>query len=271
MNAGQERNLVARLRRLRRTGSDIQNPGVAALDLLPIRVAHVVPDPGVSRYHVRRLAGVGHDVVDPGAGLDVFAHEIYAVVHEFNGVEGAAPMPGPRTVGRPTEELDREVVHRHRALVVHLREKDRVPVERHVEVVEEPVPRHVDLPDESFFGRSAVKADCALQRVTLSGTLERNRGPDGARAEDVVSAAVSVGVPIRPWLLLRDGRVAEPRQRVVLGEQTDHRAAASPLGDEGGRHVCDTALYAEALLFERTRQQLGGSALLEPGLGVLPE
>src|SRR5581483_1303375 len=146
----------------------------------------------------------------------------------------------------------------------------RVPRDRGVEVVEQPGARHVHLADQQFLGWAAVDAQAPFDPRLLERLLGGEPGERAGRAEHGVAAAVAVAA--------RDERVLgglrllrEAGQRVVLGEDADDRAALTPLGDEGGRHVRDAALDAEAVPLEQVGQPLGGARLEQARLRVAPD
>jgi hypothetical protein len=194
--------------------------------------------------------------VDSRSELDVLAHQVDAVVHQLDGVQGAPAVPRiVGAVGRLTEELHCKVVH---GLARSVDDRIRVvgvPVHRGVQVVEEASVGHVDLAHQCFFGRGAVEPNSALQVVFLHRAFQCNRRPHRAGTEEVVPASVAVWVAIRTRLMARYRVVSDLGQRVVLGEYTDDGTPGAPLGDEGRRHSRHAAPHRKAGVVENIREE----------------
>ena len=96
-----------------------------------------------------------------------------------------------------------------------------MPVQARVEVVERPVPRHVDLRALRLLGGAAVDPEPCGQAASFRGS-----GDGGAcqrRPEQVVAAPVAARNAVDTRLRTRNRPVAEAGQRVVLGEEADRR------------------------------------------------
>ena len=256
----------------RRPLGDFLEPGVMGLHGGTIGVPDVEPHPGVLGHHVGRFtAGLDH-VMDSGGRLDMLPHHVDAVGHEFHRIERTPPVPRiERGVRGLAPELDGEVVVGLGAGVGNGVDRGGMPVERGVEVVEQTVACHVGLADQGFLGRGAVQPNGALDALRFHGPLERNGRADGTGAEQVMAAALARKDPVVTEQPFRGDRVADPGQRVVLGEDPDDRAARAELRHEGGRHPGAVPLEREAFLLEQVGQVGGGSSLQHRDLGVVPQ
>ena len=94
--------------------------------------------------------------------------------------------------------------------------------------------------------------------------------PDGhgrqrrAAPQQVVAAAMAVTAG-DPRLLRRFCLLRQPRQRVELAHDADHRLAAAPLGDERRRHVGHALPDPEARLPQLLHEQAALLVSLNPG------
>ncbi len=160
VDRGDQVDLVGRLGGHGCPFGDFEDAVVVFLDRIAVQVTDVVPDLGVCGNDVGRVATRGNHVVDAGAGLDVLAHQVDAVVHQLDGVEGAAAVPGVAgAVGRLAEELHGEAVHGPARLVAGVGLGAGMPVDGDVEIVEKTVAGHVHLAHHGLLRRRTVKAD----------------------------------------------------------------------------------------------------------------
>ena len=101
--------------------------------------------------------------------------------------------------------------------------------------------------------------------------LDGDGGGHRGRAEEVVAAAVPVGMVVLTGSASGLDRVADVGQRIVLGEHAQDGAPRPPGCDESGGHARDAALDGEAFFFEDIGEMGGGLMLLQRDLGELPE
>ncbi len=113
----------------------------------------------------------------------------------------------------------------------------RMPGERRVQIVKQPVPRHMHLDAFGLFGRAAIDPDRARSTRRLHHRLQRKGRAGAARPQRVVPAAVAVGKAVRRHLLHRLGHVAQIRQGVIFRQKPHDRPARSlrPFADKGRR------------------------------------
>ena len=104
-----------------------------------------------------------------------------------------------------------------------------------VEIVEQPVARHINLRAFRLLGGAAVNANNSRRARFLHHLLECEGGAGAAGAEHVVAAAVPDRVSVRARGLHGDGGVPQPGKRIILGQKSDLGSAASltPFRGEG--------------------------------------
>ena len=202
----------------------------------------------------------------------MLTHQVGAVVHQLDRVQGAASLPGAgRGVGRLPEKLHGEIVHGQRALVAHLGLPARMPFENCVQPVKHARLGHVDLADPGLLCRSAEKFERPVEPVLLHDRLQCQRGAHAARAEQIVSAAVSGSDAVLARAALRNRFIAHAGKRIVLGQDADDRCARAVAGDKGRRHARHLPLDREARFLQRSSQERSGAILPQRGLGIVPQ
>src|SRR3546814_1455478 len=82
---------------------------------------------------------------------------------------------------------------------------------------------------------------------------------------------MAVAARLQLALLRQAGDLAQPRQRVELAEDGDHRPALSRLAHHRGRQPGDPGLDAEALQLQHRPMLGGGAVLLVVKLRRLPD
>src|SRR5205085_1011693 len=70
------------------------DPGGRSLDVRPVDVARIQPDPGVVRHDIGSLTALLEDVVDARGRLEMLTYQIDTVSAEFSRVHRAASEPG---------------------------------------------------------------------------------------------------------------------------------------------------------------------------------
>ena len=90
----------------------------------------------------------------------MFSQQIECVRKQLEAIQRAAAVPGIKgSVGRCSRKLEDRFDHRLRARHIDLGVTARVPGHGDVEIIEQPVARHVDFATDRFFGRRAVETN----------------------------------------------------------------------------------------------------------------
>ena len=173
------------------------------------------PGGGTVRDDVGRCPAVADDAVDAGGRPELLAPQADRGEQHDQRVERvlAQPRVGCGMGLQPGEDhLD---VLRGERVALHVRAIARVVEQRRVDPLEQPVVDHELLAAAPFLGGRAEEDDLARQVVGDGGQGDRRTDPGGGHR--VVAAAV-----------------AEPRQRVVLGQDPDPRTVARLAPAPGG-------------------------------------
>ena len=205
---------------------------------MPGRVAGPdgVADAGVGLHDIGGdAAGFQIGVMHAGIARHVLAHVVDADAHEFDGVERAAPEVRGRGRMRGAareDEVGAGVGEGQRGR--HLPEARGMPGDRDIGVVEGTGPHHEGLGGPAFLGRAAVVAHAAGRPGLGQPVLDRGRGQQGGRTEQVVPAAMAMAAGL-DRLRRRDARLlAEARQGIVFPEDRDHGSALARFAHDGG-------------------------------------
>ena len=192
--------------------------------------------------------------MDPDVGRQLLAQEADGVVHLQKRVQRICAVPGGAGVGGLPPELD---VHRRagqrlarQAMLV----RSGMDAQRGVHVVQEALAHEAALGAAvlaALLAGGAVHAGLAAD--LLDHVLERGARQRGGGAEDVVAAAV-----------------AEAGQRVILGQEHDHRAGLVGLVvcGEAGAVPGHVHLHVEALGGQLAREALAGVEFVIADLGM---
>jgi hypothetical protein len=199
----------------------------------------------------------------------MFAHQVEPVRGELHRMQGAATFPRfqPRVRGPPAK-LDPDQVRARKPQVRDRGNRCGMPVEPGVEVVEQPVPGHVDLRPLRLLRGAAVDADRPSQAERRSRLLRGDRRAGQGRAEQVVPTAVPACDAVRARLLSRHRLIAEAGQRVILGQEPDRRPARCPrpFGHERRRDPGCTGTDGEARCLELAKMSLRRLLLVQAHL-----
>ena len=90
-----------------------------------------------------------------------------------------------------------------------------------VEIVEQPVARHIDLRAFGLLGGAAVNANNSRRARFLHHPLECEGGAGATGAEHVVAAAVPDLVSVCARRLHGEGCVPQSGKRIILGQKSD--------------------------------------------------
>jgi len=114
-----------------------------------------------------------------------------------------------------------------------------VPMDRNIDIVEQPGPGHVDLARSAFFRRSAIQPDAARRAGSLEPVLDRNRSSQRSRAKQIVAAGMTSPLSINRIARCR-GRLVYTGQRIHFRQNRNHRTARTvlwaPFGHKGSRN-----------------------------------
>ena len=143
--------------------------------------------------------------MDARGRLHVLAHHVDRVGKELGCVQRAAPVPRLHPgVRRFAEELDLYLIQGRQPQVEDASVGHGVPVQRGVEVGEEPLAGHVDLGALGLLRGTPVDAQGAGNLVLGHDLLDGEGRPEEPRPEQVVPAAVPAGLAVLARLPARD-------------------------------------------------------------------
>src|SRR5471032_1443145 len=148
-----------------------------------------------------------------------------------------------------------------------------MPAQRDVEVIEQSLARHERLAGSGFLGGATVEphrgADIVCGKVISRG----NCGEMCACAEQMMAAAVSVGVDSVSgrYAGQRSAFLAQSGQSIVLTEKADDRAATARLCHKRCRQSRYATRHAKPFLLEQRRMQFGRAIFAVSHLGMRPD
>jgi hypothetical protein len=211
---------------------------------------------GVIGNDVGRGAALGHDVVNSRRAGNVLAQVLHRGGHDHQAIQRRPPLLRRRCrVRGQTVKFEFRRDHRQHAVARCDRIRiARMPVQDRIHVAKQSGPDHVHFAGTAFLGRSAVIPHRAGKMMRRQIVLDRDRSQRAARAQQVVTAAVTRRAgPYR--LPLRHGVLREPRQRIEFAQDSDHRLALPPAGDERRWHLRHARLHLEARRCQRLLKQ----------------
>ena len=158
-----------------------------------------------------------------------------------------------------------------RIRLVHAGERRRMPGDRDIHVREGAVAHHEGLGRAAFLRGTAVIAHAARDALRGEPVLHRGRRQHRAGAEQVVAAGMPRPVAGQRTVLGDARLLAEPRQRVELAEDGDHRAPLARLAHDRGRDSGHAPGHAEAFLLQHGGMLGRGADFLEIELRHVPD
>ena len=145
-----------------------------------------------------------------------------------------------------------------------------MPVQRNIDIIEQARPRHIDFARTAFFRRCAIKPDAARCARFCQPALHGDGGGQRTRAEQIMPAGMA-GVLFRQGITVCRCGLADPWQRIIFRQNSDHRAAFAPFRDECRGNARNARLYSEAFAFQLILQQSAGSRFLIAKFGPVPD
>ena len=152
------------------------------------------PDPD-TRFvwdYVGNVASLFVDIVNPDTRTDVFPQEVHADIEKFSSIQGTFAIPGICCCVCAFT-FERYSIAHHRLRTLHVRFVFIVgmPIQTHIQVVENTCPRHIDFASQVFFCRSAVEADSSFQFAGSNQFFDGSCSTQAGCAEHVVPTTVT--------------------------------------------------------------------------------
>ena len=147
----------------------------------------------------------------------------------------------------------------------------RVPGKGDIEPFEHAFPRHKRFSGAALFPRAAEQLYRAGPFVRFQIGFYRKGRSDGAAREQVVAAPVPVAVFDNRLAHGGVRLLAQPRQRVELRKDPDHRFPRSVCRAERGLDLSDAFLHLKSVFAQDLFQQLCGFEFLKSGLRIIPD
>ena len=146
----------------------------------------------------------------------------------------------------------------------------RMPVQHHVDILEQSLAHHVDLAGAAFLRRGAVETDRAGLVRGEHPVLHGDGGLGRRRAEQVVAARVA-GILAGDRRTLRHRGLRDAGQRVEFAEDANDRRPLAEARGEGRRHARDSRRDGEARGPELLLQERRALRFLVTDLGETPD
>ena len=202
----------------------------------------------------RDPAGIDQRVMDARGRGHVLAHIVHADIHQLDRVQRAAPqMRRRRRMRRPAVEREINLVAGERNRRVHRRDRRRMPGNRDIHILEQPGPHHEPLGRAAFLRRAPVIAHAPFDSRCRQIILHRRRREHRRRPQQIMPARMPVPALLERALLRHAGLLAQPRQRIELAENSDHRAVLARLADHRRRQSPRIPRHPEPLLLQHRR------------------
>ena len=174
-------------------------------------------------------------------------------------------------MGRAALEFVKDLVIGKKIDVRNTVEIARVPGKSGIHPVKDAAAGHKGFSRAALFPRAAEIFNGTLLPVFLQIFLQSDSGPQRARAEKIVTAAVAVAPFANGLLFGGAGLLAHSRKSVELTEEADHRVTRPPSANERGGNLRHTFFNAETETSQRFADAVHRLEFLESGLGVVPD
>ncbi len=210
--------------------------------------------------------------MDAGVAWHVLAHVVDADIHQLHRVERAAAemrrgrgMRGAAGEGEIGAGVGERRRHRHFPEAVG------VPGDGDVGVIEGARAHHEGFRGTAFLGGAAIITHAARHLVRRKPILHGGRCQQRSRAQQIVAAAVAMASRLDRARLRHAGLLAQPGQRIIFAEESNHRAAFTPFAHQGGGNVGDILGDAKTLMAQFGQMLGGGARLSVAHLGHRPD
>ena len=142
-------------------------------------------------YDVRRIATTGDDVMQARILGHMFAHQVRHEIHGLDGIERRATAlgRGGGVCGHSVEAELRTFVGQRRLVGDGIAIAG-VPMQCHIDIVEQSGAHHVGLAGTALLGGSAINADGAAAAIAREPILQRNTRRRRRRAKEMVPACM---------------------------------------------------------------------------------
>ena len=241
---------------------------VQLLDARVIQLAVVVPHRSLRRHHIGLAATVGDYVMGTLLQPQMLAAEVPPHVHQFHGVQRAAPEPGrPRAMGRYAVEGEHGRHQPRPTDAPRRRESTRdVRGQHDVHALEYAGVHHVGATGHQLLSHPRNDLEGSLDSVPLHDPFRRNRRNDIDRRSAVVSFSVARATGNQRIVIGHAGLLRRLGKPVDVAHDSHHGMPAPPRGDVSRRHAGGTHLYAEAFVAKNACDVLDGPSLLKTQL-----
>ena len=234
--------------------------------------AHHVQHAGIGLHHVgAEAAAIGDGVVDTGLVAHVLPQELYADVHQLHRVQGAAAsFRRAGGVGRHAVEL---ILHLDAGIGGagdHLVAIVWMPGQRGIQLPPKLLPGHKGLGGAALLAGAAVEDHRAAFARLLQPGLHAKGSSHGARAQQVVAAAMTAAAGSQRFPLRHPGFLGKTGEGVILRQKADDRPTGAKGGRESRGNAAEAPLHPEALVFQHVTVQRGGALFLEGKLRKAP-
>ena len=258
------------LRHQRGALCNVDEPLMHIVHQSALRSPERIPDLRAIRYNIGCLAAVCDHVLNPARGLHVLAQIIGADVHQLHRVQRAPPVPRVQTrMGGFPGKREFHAAQCNTFPRPNITDIIGMPGKRRVAVVKKTVAGHQDLSFHSFLRRAAVKAERTGKPILFHYGFERQCRTQHGSAQRAMTAGVT-GSTVANGTALRASILRKSVQRVIFGDQADHRLSAPPFGDKGCRNTRGAGEDAETILFQHLLEICAGAFFVEGGFGEFP-
>jgi hypothetical protein len=233
-------------------------------------VAEIVPDRGDARHDVGLAAAIADDIMRALRQRQMFAAKIHRHVHDFDGVERAATIPGiAGGVRRLAVEgvFDRD--HPVAAGAIAGREiAGNVGEDAGIHILEQPVTDIEGLGAQKLFGNARPDHQPALQMVLGHLVLDGDGRGDDQRHAGIVAFAVAGRAFHNRLDFWVTRNLRDTAQVVLVAAQRDQRAALAPGRGPGRGNAGDALGDLEAVLGENAGDVFTGLEFLEARFAI---
>ena len=198
----------------------------------------------------------------------MFPQVVDANVHQLAGTSGRI---GASDMVITSGEGHRHGLHSKQRVVGNTGFSAGMPGKDAVHIVEFSGSSHVGLHTVGLLTAAAVVANGAGKILLLQIFLQHQSSCQGSASQCAVAATMAIGTA-RDGMPLRQARfLAQPRQRIILTQQTDDRMACTVRGRKRRGKSAHSTPNRKTLLFQNLRQQFRRPKLPTGKLRKFPE